>query len=59
MVDFCKLKASYAENPQGSIDLYSLQNVYAKFNPSGSRTSLILNETSLITQIYVPVRNYI
>ncbi|MNX20983.1 TonB-dependent Receptor Plug Domain protein [compost metagenome] len=33
---FGKLRASYAENPQGSIDLYALQDVFTKFNPFGS-----------------------
>jgi TonB-linked SusC/RagA family outer membrane protein len=32
-LNFGKLRASYAENPQGSIDLYSLQDVYTKFDP--------------------------
>lgn len=33
---FGKLRASYAENPQGSIDSYALQDVFTKFNPFGS-----------------------
>lgn len=35
-LSFGKLRASYAENPQGNIDLYSLQDIYTKFNPFGS-----------------------
>jgi TonB-linked SusC/RagA family outer membrane protein len=35
-LSFGKLRASYAENPQGNIDLYSLESVYTKFNPFGS-----------------------
>ncbi|MDR7371946.1 SusC/RagA family TonB-linked outer membrane protein [Flavobacterium aquidurense] len=35
-LSFGKVRASYAENPQGNIDLYSLQDVYTKFNPFGS-----------------------
>lgn len=35
-LSFGKLRASYAENPQGNIDLYSLQNVFTKFNNFGS-----------------------
>ncbi|WP_281323321.1 SusC/RagA family TonB-linked outer membrane protein [Flavobacterium aestivum] len=35
-LSFGKLRASYAENPQGNIDLYSLQSVFTKFNPFGS-----------------------
>jgi TonB-linked SusC/RagA family outer membrane protein len=33
---FGKLRASYAENPQGNIDLYALKNVFDKFNPFGT-----------------------
>jgi TonB-linked SusC/RagA family outer membrane protein len=33
---FGKLRASYAENPQGNIDLYALQSVFSKFNNFGS-----------------------
>jgi TonB-linked SusC/RagA family outer membrane protein len=33
---FGKFRASYAENPQGNIDLYSLQSVFSKFNNFGS-----------------------
>lgn len=33
---FGKLRASYAENPQGSIDSYALQDVFTKFNPFGA-----------------------
>ena len=33
---FGKLRASYAENPQGNIDLYALQGVFSKFNNFGS-----------------------
>ncbi|HSD05600.1 SusC/RagA family TonB-linked outer membrane protein [Flavobacterium sp.] len=35
-LDFGKFRASYAENPQGNIDPYSLTNVFDKFNPFGS-----------------------
>jgi TonB-linked SusC/RagA family outer membrane protein len=35
-LSFGKLRASYAENPQGSIDSYALQDVFTKFNPFGS-----------------------
>jgi TonB-linked SusC/RagA family outer membrane protein len=35
-LSFGKLRASYAENPQGNIDLYALQNVFTKFNPFGA-----------------------
>ncbi|WP_316634433.1 SusC/RagA family TonB-linked outer membrane protein [uncultured Flavobacterium sp.] len=35
-LSFGKFRASYAENPQGNIDLYSLQNVFTKFNNFGS-----------------------
>lgn len=33
---FGKLRASYAENPQGDVDPYSLDDVFTKFNPFGS-----------------------
>jgi len=32
-LSFGKLRGSYAENPQGNIDLYSLSNIYDKSNP--------------------------
>ena len=35
-LSFGKLRASYAENPQGNIDLYALQSVFTKFNPFGA-----------------------
>ncbi len=35
-LSFGKLRGSYAENPQGNIDLYSLTDVYDKNNPFGS-----------------------
>ena len=35
-LNFGKLRASYAENPQGSIELYSLQDVFAKSDPFGT-----------------------
>ncbi|OAZ04564.1 TonB-dependent receptor SusC precursor [Flavobacterium succinicans] len=35
-LSFGKVRGSYAENPQGSIDLYSLTDVYDKNNPFGS-----------------------
>ena len=35
-LNFGKLRASYAQNPQGNIDVYSLQDLYTKFNPFGS-----------------------
>lgn len=35
-LSFGKLRASYAENPQGNIDLYALENVFDKFNAFGA-----------------------
>ncbi|MFW0737210.1 SusC/RagA family TonB-linked outer membrane protein [Flavobacterium sp. T12S277] len=39
-LSFGKLRASYAENPQGNIDLYALQDVFTKFNPFGDGQQL-------------------
>lgn len=35
-LSFGKLRGSYAENPQGNIDLYALNDVYDKNNPFGN-----------------------
>lgn len=35
-LSFGKLRASYAENPQGSVDLYALNSIYDKFNSFGA-----------------------
>lgn len=33
---FGKFRASYAENPQGSVDPYSITDIFTKFNPFGA-----------------------
>ncbi|PVX46527.1 TonB-linked SusC/RagA family outer membrane protein [Flavobacterium sp. 103] len=44
-LSFGKLRASYAENPQGNIALHSLVNTYSKFDPFGSNQQYSLPST--------------